>query len=80
MKQMSICVPIMVDAMPPASAKLVAELRDSSGYLADQGWQQTAIMMIPAADELERLSIRVAELQPWKAEDCQPRHFLREIG
>lgn len=49
--------------MSPASAKLVAELRDSSGYLADQGWQQTAIMMILAADELERLSIRVAELQ-----------------
>ena len=66
--------------MPPASAKLIAELRDSSGYLADQGWQQTAIMMILAADELERLSIRVAELQSCKAEDCQSRHTLREIG
>ncbi len=58
----------MVDPMPSASAKLIADLRDSSGYLADQGWQQTAIMMMLAADELERLNVRVAELQSCKTD------------
>ena len=70
---------MMVDSIPPASARLIAELRDSSGYLADQGWQQTAIVMMLAAAELERLSARVAELQSSKAEDRQSRHFRREI-
>jgi hypothetical protein len=49
--------------VPAANARLIAQLRDSGGYLADQGWQQTSIMMELAATELERLSIRVAELE-----------------
>jgi hypothetical protein len=66
---------MMVDALPPANARLVADLRDSSGYLADQGWHQTAIMMELAANELERLSAQVAELQ-CKVGRQEPRRSL----
>lgn len=45
------------------SVALVAAIRESGGYLEDEGWQQTAQLMSLAADEIERLSERVRELE-----------------
>ena len=42
---------------------LVETLLESRGYLEDQGWQQTAQLMILAADEIQRLTERVHELE-----------------
>lgn len=44
-------------------AALAAALRESCGYLEDEGWQQTAQLMTLAADEIERLTERVRELE-----------------
>jgi hypothetical protein len=45
------------------SAYLANQLRESSPYLADQGWHQVAKLMEVAADEIEYLQARVRELQ-----------------
>jgi len=42
---------------------LTRELRESSPYLADQGWHQVAKLMEVAADEIERLDARVQQLE-----------------
>ena len=42
---------------------LIAALRESKVYLRDEGWHQTAQLMSVAADEIERLSARVRELE-----------------
>jgi hypothetical protein len=42
---------------------LVEALRDSGGYLQDEGWHQTAGLMTLAADEIQRLTARVHELE-----------------
>jgi hypothetical protein len=42
---------------------LITALRESRGYLQDQGWHQTARLMTFAATEIERLSARVRELE-----------------
>jgi hypothetical protein len=42
---------------------LVAAMHDSSGYLEDQGWDQTARLMTLAAQEIARLNARVRELE-----------------
>lgn len=42
---------------------LVEALRDSGGYLQDEGWHQTAELMTLAADEIQRLTTRVHELE-----------------
>lgn len=44
-------------------AALATALRESCGYLEDEGWQQTAQLMTLAADEIERLTERVRELE-----------------
>lgn len=44
-------------------AYLVTTMRESSGYLEDQGWDQTAKLMTLAADEIERLNARIRELE-----------------
>ena len=36
------------------SVALVAAIRESGGYLEDEGWQQTAQLMSLAADEIHR--------------------------
>ena len=41
------------------STALVATLRESCGYLQDDGYHQTARLMAVAADEIERLHRRV---------------------
>jgi len=38
------------------SSALVAALRESGGYLRDDGYEQTAQLMARAADEIERLN------------------------
>jgi hypothetical protein len=42
---------------------LARELRENVGYLRDAGWDSTAKLMERAADELERLDMRVARLE-----------------
>jgi hypothetical protein len=45
------------------SSPLVSALREGCGYLEDEGWHQTAQLMTLAADEIERLTERVRELE-----------------
>lgn len=45
------------------STALVATLRESIGYLQDDGYHQTARLMAVAADEIERLNRRVQALE-----------------
>lgn len=42
---------------------LSAQLRESAPYLKDAGWHDTAILMTAAADEIEALKQRIAELE-----------------
>jgi hypothetical protein len=42
---------------------LTTALRENRGYLQDQGWHQTARLMNCAAEEIERLSERVRDLE-----------------
>jgi hypothetical protein len=42
---------------------LARELRENVGYLRDAGWDSTAKLMERAADELERLDMRVARME-----------------
>jgi len=44
-------------------AALATTLRESCGYLEDEGWHQTAQLMTLAADEIDRLNARVHELE-----------------
>ena len=46
-----------------STAFLVAQLRDSQGYLQDDGWHEVSRLMGLAAEELERLAARVLELE-----------------
>ena len=45
------------------STALIATLRESCGYLRDDGYHQTARLMAAAADEIERLNSRVYALE-----------------
>lgn len=45
------------------SAELIATLRESDPYLRDVGWHQTAELVAAAAEEIERLSARVRQLE-----------------
>jgi len=42
---------------------LVTALHESCGYLQDSGWHQTAQLMALAANEIDRLTERVDELE-----------------
>ena len=42
---------------------LTAALHEGHGFLRDQGWHQTAQLMVVAAKEIERLGERVRELE-----------------
>ena len=42
---------------------LTAALHEGHGFLQDQGWHQTAQLMVVAAKEIEWLSERVRELE-----------------
>src|SRR3954453_23807922 len=46
------------------STPLVAALRESCGYLRDDGYHQTALLMATAADEIERLVQRADAPEP----------------
>src|SRR2546423_9852145 len=48
------------DAM---KARLIAALRESCGYMHDEGWHQTAQLMLLAGDEIERLNERIRQLE-----------------
>jgi len=39
---------------------LSAQLREAAPYLKDAGWQQTATLLLAAADEIETLQQRLA--------------------
>jgi hypothetical protein len=55
------------------STALVIALRESCGYLQDDGWHQTARLMILAAQEIERLNERLRELEA-HASRLEPPH------
>jgi hypothetical protein len=42
---------------------LSAQLRESAPYLKDAGWRDTATLLLAAADEIEALRQRMAELE-----------------
>jgi len=52
---------------------LSAQLRESAPYLKDAGWHDTAILMTAAADEIEALRQRIAELES----DSTPNRIAR---
>ena len=56
--------------LPGRSVFLIRDLRESRPYLADQGWRHVAELMAAAADEIERLSARVQELED--QQDAEP--------
>lgn len=45
------------------SAHLIAALRESRGYLRDQGWHETGRLLTAAANEIEHLATRVRALE-----------------
>lgn len=45
------------------STPLITSLRESCGYLRDEGWHQTARLMTVAATEIESLGVRIRELE-----------------
>ena len=47
----------------PGRNTLIRELRESRPYLVDEGWRNVAQLMGAAADEIERLSARIQELE-----------------
>lgn len=47
---------------------LIRELRESRPYLVDEGWRHVAELMAAAADEIERLSARIQELEDQQGE------------
>jgi hypothetical protein len=42
---------------------MATALRESCGYLQDEGWHQTAQLMTLAAHEIDRLNARIQELE-----------------
>jgi len=50
-------------AVSRADNLLTSELRESSPYLADEGWYHVAQLMIAAANEIDRLNGRIRELE-----------------
>jgi hypothetical protein len=61
----------------PVSAYLAMQLRESSPYLADQGWHQVAKLMDAAADEIEYLQARVHELEIAASGSVRPGRRIR---
>ena len=55
------------------NAALATALRESCGYLEDEGWHQTAQLMTLAADEIDRLNARVRELESSAAHEIEGR-------
>jgi hypothetical protein len=45
------------------SSPLISALRESCGYLEDEGWHQTAQLLTLAAEEIERLTEQVRALE-----------------
>ena len=55
----------------PASSYLVEQLRESLPYLKNEGWTNTAELMNAAAAELERLALKVRDLEGRISDDDQ---------
>ena len=45
------------------TAVLIAALRESCGYMQDEGWDETARLMLVAADPIEALNERIRKLE-----------------
>ena len=58
-------------------AALPTALRESCGYLEDEGWHQTAQLMTLAAEEIERLTGRILELEAHKPQRDLPEAAAR---
>jgi hypothetical protein len=61
------------------STALIATLRESGGYLRDDGYDQTARLMAVAADELERLARRVQVLEAVRQSQAVSRRRLNGL-
>jgi hypothetical protein len=60
---------------------LITALRESHGYLQDQGWHQTARLMTVAAEEIERLNARLYQLEDGRRlEQVRSGRKVRRIG
>lgn len=57
------------------SKALAQELRENCAYLQEGGWQNSAILMRLAANEIDRLEERIKELEAGRAEGktAQPK-------
>ena len=53
---------------------LVHQLCESFGYLSDAGWEQTARLMLLAADEIERLTAQLTANRPQPPLADEPHH------
>ena len=61
------------------SKGLSQELRENSGYLRDGGWQNTAALMVAAADEIDRLKARVRHLKEGSGKPRTVENLVRRM-
>lgn len=61
------------------STALVTALRESYGYLRDGGYEQTAQLMVLAADEIERLNREVQALEAKGRSATAPRGAMGRL-
>jgi hypothetical protein len=58
------------------SKALSQELRENCRYLREGGWQNTAALLIVAADEIDRLEDRVRQLE----ETSEPPRTVQDLA
>jgi hypothetical protein len=61
------------------STALITALRESYGYLRDGGYEQTAQLMVLAADEIERLNREVQALEATARTATAPRGAMTRL-
>ena len=61
------------------SKGLSQELRENSSYLRDGGWQNTAALMMAAADEIDRLDTRLRQLEERSGEPRTVENLVRRV-
>ena len=61
------------------STALVTALRESCGYLRDDDYHQTALLLTMAANEIERLERRVQSLESGASAPIATRHAIDRL-
>jgi hypothetical protein len=72
-------LPLRQSAEASMSTALITALRESYGYLRDGGYDQTAQLMILAADEIERLNREVQALEARANTTTAPRGAIGRL-